>query len=161
MTATAHALIGAAIAAKVENPFVAYPIALGSHFLMDLIPHWDTGTHRKEKSHLRFWIDSILDLSLGLLLVQFLFGAYVNQIHLWLAVFFSQLPDWFSIPYLFFKVRIPPFFQIYKFQSMFDRKAELAVGITTQLLFVGPILYFTTPIPWEKIVTSALAFLAY
>ncbi|OGD86178.1 hypothetical protein A2Z23_02290 [Candidatus Curtissbacteria bacterium RBG_16_39_7] len=161
MTATAHALVGAVIAAKVGNPFLAYPASLGSHFLMDLIPHWDTGTHRKQKTHLRFWLESLFDLGLGILLVQFLFGTHVNPLHLWIAVFFSQVPDWFSVPYLFFKTRIPPFFQVYEFQSWFDKKTEFALGISTQLVVVGPLLYFASPTPVQQIITSALAFLAY
>lgn len=161
MTATAHALAGAVIAAKVTNPLLAYPLALGSHFLMDFIPHWDTGTHRQQKTHLRFWLESLFDLGLGIFLVQLIFGAHVPPIHLWIAVFLAQVPDWFSVPYLFFKTKISPFFEIYKFQSLFDRKAEFALGISTQLIVVILLLSLTLPLSLKQIVTSALAFLAY
>lgn len=39
MTATAHAIIGTVIAAKVGNPVLAVPIALASHIIADAIPH--------------------------------------------------------------------------------------------------------------------------
>jgi membrane-bound metal-dependent hydrolase YbcI (DUF457 family) len=48
MTATGHAIIGVAIAATIPNPFIAVPIAIGSHILADIFPHWDTGTNRKD-----------------------------------------------------------------------------------------------------------------
>ncbi|MBI2012734.1 hypothetical protein HYS90_02270, partial [Candidatus Curtissbacteria bacterium] len=50
MTATAHALIGASIAAKITNPYLGIPLAIISHFVADLIPHWDAGTNHREKS---------------------------------------------------------------------------------------------------------------
>ena len=61
MTATGHALIGTVIAAKIVNPALAIPIALGSHFLADAIPHWDTGTNRDKKSKTRFVVESSID----------------------------------------------------------------------------------------------------
>lgn len=62
MTATAHALVGAVIAAKVGNPFLAYPVALGSHFFMDLIPHWDAGTSWEKKKRIKLFLRLLLML---------------------------------------------------------------------------------------------------
>lgn len=41
MTATNHALTGAAIAMVVRQPALALPLALVAHFVMDIIPHSD------------------------------------------------------------------------------------------------------------------------
>lgn len=40
MTATNHALTGAAIAAVVRQPFLALPLAFVSHFFCDALPHF-------------------------------------------------------------------------------------------------------------------------
>lgn len=50
MTATGHAVIGTVIAATISNPFVAIPLAFVSHLAADSFPHWDSGTHEKEKT---------------------------------------------------------------------------------------------------------------
>ena len=43
MTATAHALVGGAIAASAINPAIGLPLAALSHPILDMIPHWDLG----------------------------------------------------------------------------------------------------------------------
>jgi hypothetical protein len=61
MTATGHALIGTVIAAKFGNPALAIPIAFASHFAADALPHWDTSYHRRQKSRLKFFIQTVGD----------------------------------------------------------------------------------------------------
>ena len=41
MLETPHVIVGAAIAYKVVNPALALPLALGSHFILDITPHWN------------------------------------------------------------------------------------------------------------------------
>lgn len=159
MTATAHALAGAVIAAKISNPFLAYPLSLGSHFLMDVVPHWDTGTDREEKTRTRFFLESALDVAVGIFLVLLLFGNYVNPLHLWLSVFFAQLPDWLTAPYLFLKLKVFPSFELYKIQSLLNLRAPFALGIATQVLLIVPLVYYSLPQPVQEVVTSALALL--
>jgi len=43
MTLTAHALVGAALAASFSNPAIGIPLAVISHPILDMIPHWDFG----------------------------------------------------------------------------------------------------------------------
>ncbi len=40
MTASNHVIAGALIGSIIVNPIVAIPVALGSHFIMDALPHW-------------------------------------------------------------------------------------------------------------------------
>lgn len=40
MTATNHALTGAVIGLSISNPIIALPLALGSHYIMDALPHF-------------------------------------------------------------------------------------------------------------------------
>lgn len=41
MTATNHVLTGAVIALSVQNPVIALPLAVMSHFALDGLPHFD------------------------------------------------------------------------------------------------------------------------
>lgn len=40
MFVTVHLLSGTVIASSVPNPLLAIPLAFGSHFLLDYLPHW-------------------------------------------------------------------------------------------------------------------------
>ena len=62
MTATAHALIGASLAVKITNPYIGLPLAIASHFVADMIPHWDAGTNHKKKSLMRLRAEAALDV---------------------------------------------------------------------------------------------------
>jgi hypothetical protein len=139
MTATGHALIGTVIAAKIGNPALAIPIALGSHFLADALPHWDTGTNREKKSKTRFVVESTIDLLLGFILswvlIVLLFPS-TNLLYAFIIIIVSQLPDWLTAPYLFLDWKFPPFTWIYEFQKKFDTEKQLPWGIINQVVVV-------------------------
>ena len=144
MTATAHAVIGTIIAAKIGNPALAIPIALASHIALDAIPHWDPATNRKEKKKQRLFIDSMVDVTLSFVvsyfLALFLFPT-VNLSYVLLIVIFSQLFDWLTSPYYFFGINLPPFNWAYKFQKIFDNKLDKPWGIITQVSVIALVLF--------------------
>ena len=41
MTGFVHAALGAALGRAIKNPFVAFPVGVGSHILGDVVPHLD------------------------------------------------------------------------------------------------------------------------
>lgn len=105
MTATAHALLGTVIAAKFGNPYLAVPLALGSHIVADLIPHWDTafGSPQKDKKRI-FWEtvgDVLLGFTLSYSVITFIFPD-TNLFYAFAIVIAAQLPDWMFAPYYFF-----------------------------------------------------------
>jgi hypothetical protein len=138
MTATGHAVIGVVIAATLPNPVIAVPIALGSHLLADLFPHWDAGTNRNKKSKNRFIseaaFDVVLSLVVTLLLVVFLFPQ-TNLLYAYMIVFFAQFFDWITAPYLFFKIEKPGIFKwFYVFQKKyFDNRLDKPWGVIGQI----------------------------
>jgi hypothetical protein len=76
MRAINHALTGAIIGVVVREPVIAVPAALASHFICDMIPHYDTvltGANKrkwigsKEFSYLLYF-DAVLCISLVLIL---------------------------------------------------------------------------------------------
>ncbi len=143
MTATAHALVGGAIAASVQNPAIGLPLAALSHPLMDMIPHWDFGWGWRKKSKLTLFLQSIFDLSLGFILAFFLFGQNMNFWYFLAAVFVSEIWDIAEAPYWFFGWKFPPFSWIYGIQSKLQGKTKtVGRGILTQVGTVALISLF-------------------
>jgi hypothetical protein len=143
MTVTGHAIIGTVIAAKIGNPALAIPIALGSHFLADAIPHWDPGYHRKFKSKRKLFTQSFVDLILSFvlayLLIVFLF-PWTNLPYALLIIFVSELPDWITVPYLFLDWDFPPFSSMHDFQKRFDIHLGPPWGIINQVIAVTAVI---------------------
>ena len=142
MTATAHALIGASIAAKITKPLVGIPLAILSHFAADLVPHWDAGTNHKNKSALRLKLEATLDVLLGFALVFLIFRNLVDPTYLFVMVISAQLPDWLEAPSWMFGLKFPPFswmdFLGHKLQS----RLQLPWGLVTQVAVVGLLVVY-------------------
>ncbi len=140
MTATSHAVIGTVIAAKIGNPAVAIPIALASHVIADLIPHWDTGVNRHKETKQRFFWNTVADVLIGvvicLAIIYFFFPTLAIHYAL-LIVIFASLPDILTAPYLFFDWKFPPFTWAYKIQKSFDNGEDSAFGRYGQIAIIA------------------------
>jgi len=141
MTATAHAIVGAAIISKITNPVAGFSVAFISHFFLDKFPHWDPMTNRKTKTQKRILVETIVDvfLGFGLIYLIFVLGLKKDPGMIFLAAFVSQLPDWAEIPYTFFKLKLAGVYQIYRLQKWFhdvgfNSRAQAPWGIITQIL---------------------------
>lgn len=157
MTATGHAVIGVVIAAVFPSPVVAIPLALGSHVLADLFPHWDAGTNRDKKSKERFMNEAIADtiasFAITYVLVTLLFPQ-TNLLYAYLIVFAAQFFDWASAPYVFFKINNPPIFKwFYNLQKKFDNRLDKPWGIIGQVA----ILVFLVVLAINLLAPSAIA----
>src|SRR3989338_1154750 len=132
MTATAHALIGGAIAASIPNPALGISLAAISHPIADMIPHWDFGWGWQKKSKSLLFFQGSLDLIFGVVLTFLLFGKTTNNLYLLLAIFISESWDLLQAPYWLFNWRFFPFSAFYNFQHQINGKAKLPWGILTQ-----------------------------
>lgn len=150
MTATGHALVGAALATKISNPLLGIPIAVFSHFLCDKVPHWDPMVN-KAKSKNRVIIESVFDVILSFVLVTlfflFLFPKEVSLPYLFVMAFAAQLPDWLEIPHFLFNVPIPLVEYNYKIQKWFhdvwfDSRLDAPWGIITQVVVVSIFVFW-------------------
>ncbi|MBI2022907.1 hypothetical protein HYS97_03610 [Candidatus Daviesbacteria bacterium] len=138
MTATAHALVGGAIAASVKDPVLGITLSALSHPLLDLIPHWDFGWGWKKKSKLTLFVQASFDLILGVVLAYIFFGQGVNPWYFLACVFVSEVWDILEAPYWFFNWRFPPFSWIYNIQSKFQgRTKTMGMGILTQVVTIS------------------------
>ncbi len=140
MTATAHALVGGAVAASVQDPALGIFICLASHPLLDMIPHWDFGWGWRDKSKPKLLAQASFDLILGTTLAYFIFGQNIPLWYFLICVFASEFWDIAQVPYWFFNFRFPPFSWIYKAQSKIQGKAKLPWGVLTQAVSVVAIV---------------------
>lgn len=141
MTATAHALIGGAIAASISNPAIALPLASISHPILDMIPHWDLGVGWRKKNKITLLVESVLDLIIGIVLAYFIFGKNVDPVYLLTCIFFSEVWDILMMPYLLFGWKNPPFSTAYKWQHKIQTNLKLPWGIVTQAVTVGGVVF--------------------
>jgi len=143
MTATAHALIGASLAVKIVNPIVGIPLSILSHFLADLIPHWDLGTNHRQKSQTRLRAEAVLDVLLGFALVFLIFRNMADTRYLFAMVIAAQLPDWLEAPSFMFGIKVPPFSWMDWLGHKIQSRIQLPWGLITQIVVVGLMLLIT------------------
>lgn len=141
MTATAHALIGASIATKIANPILGITIAIISHFIADLIPHWDAGTNHKKKSLTRLKMEATADVLLGFVLAYLIFGGIVEPVYLFVMIIAAQLPDWLEAPSWMFGFKVPPFSWLDWLGHKLQSRMQLPWGLVTQVVVVGLVIY--------------------
>lgn len=120
MLLTTHALTGAVIGKYLENSWVVIFVALISHFIMDRFRH---GEYLNRRSG---WQESwkvILDLSIGGLVIGMYFYLkglnFYNANNIAIGVFFSLLPDGFTL--LYWKLRVKFLKIIFDFHARMHR----------------------------------------
>ena len=133
MTATAHALVGGAIAYSVQNPALGIPLSLLSHPVLDMIPHWDFGWGWRKKTKLKLFCEASLDLTVGIVASYAVFGQFINIYYFLACVLGSILWDLLEIPYW----RFFPFSTLHSIQHHIQGRAKLPWGILTQVVTVG------------------------
>lgn len=137
MTATAHALVGGAIAYSVSNPALGIGLSFLSHPILDFIPHWDFGWGWRKKTKLKLFCEASLDMTIGVVASYAIFGQFSNFNYFLACIFASLLWDFLEIPYWFFNWRFAPFSTLHSIQHHIQGKAKLPWGILTQVVTVG------------------------
>lgn len=133
MTATAHAIIGGAIAASTGNsPALGISLSAISHPIVDLIPHWDFGCGWRKKSKTLLFLQSSADFIFGIIVTFLIFGNIVDPLYLFACILISESWDILQMPYLLFGWKFP-FELFYKFGHLSNGKTNMTVGILTQL----------------------------
>jgi len=151
MLLTPHVFIGLVIAKFVPNPFLAVPIALLSHFLGDLTPHWDFFSNTKKEERLKGWrvLAVMADIGLGIGV-----GVLFTAKYLWLdhnttlaitsflCGIVAVLPDVLEAPYIYLG-SAPAFIKgLTNIQRKLQTQAPMLIGITIQILIIlGSLVY--------------------
>ncbi len=55
MLLTPHTLVGLAVASVVKDPYIAFPVSIGMHYMGDLVPHWDFYSNTTESQRVSGW----------------------------------------------------------------------------------------------------------
>lgn len=95
MTATNHALTGALIATVVDKPLIALPLALASHFAIDMLPHFGYPGHGGYKAALKHRLSVIMMLADPILFVPLIIVLLAHNVPVWtyIAAFLALSPD--------------------------------------------------------------------
>lgn len=138
-----HSLTGAFIAYSIPNPLVSLPTAFLSHFVLDLLPHWNPSLTNDKKKFGRVssqtFLIILLDSFIGLLLgfgLAYRKLPYSNEFLIVIAgSFLAVLPDLVEMPYYFFNVDNSFIQKFIKFQSKHQFKVSFWPGIIFQIIF--------------------------
>lgn len=159
MLSSTHFITGAAIGKFTGNPLLAVVFGLVSHFLMDLIPHWDYGYHFKKR------IDSFLiamsDPAVGLviyLLIGYFSHFTANQwINSFLGGAICLVPDIMGVFIKLFKIKqlkwfnffhdrlhwfIKEKYDVFEWKKGYITKKGIVLGVLYQIPFIIASLWF-------------------
>jgi hypothetical protein len=141
---TPHIIVAAAIAAKAGNPYLALPLALFSHFVLDEVPHWNPKITNKEGDVKRIDPNSmkiiIVDSTLALITGSAIALSYLPDIKKSLLVFaccfLAALPDIVEAPYIFLNYKKEFLRKWLFFQKKHQFNTNMFWGLITQIVTI-------------------------
>lgn len=141
MLETPHVLVGVAIATKIPDPIIALPLAFASHFVLDVIPHWNPHLntelirygHVTRKSTVIVAVDVAISLALGLLVALNFSQNSSHMLTIALGGLAGVLPDVIEGPYFFLKWRSKLIQRWLAFQKSIQTDTTVVPGLSTQL----------------------------
>lgn len=143
MLETPHVALGAAIAVAIPNPLISVPLAFASHFILDMVPHWNPHINTEMKKYGKLTKPTlfIIGIDLVIAVVFTIFAAKTNP-YIYLASFMSILPDIAEGPYFIFGWRNRYLDVVLRFQRSIQASANEFWGLLTQVLIIGASYYF-------------------
>ncbi len=133
-----HILAGALIAKYIPSLWPVIILSIVSHFILDIIPHWDGFTNKPSKKYKlqinkKRIIIRAIDMLIGIILVFILFAKFSSTIML-IGIFFSLLPDMAKILY-FTPLKNTKIIESYMhFHSRIQGKSNWKLGLLIQVL---------------------------
>ena len=142
MLETPHAALGIAIATAIPNPLISLPLAFASHFILDMVPHWNPHINTEMKKFGKLTNSTLFIIGIDLA-VAFILTCYVGKlnVNIYLASFLAILPDIAEGPYFLFGWRDKHLDKILGFQKSIQVNANLFWGLLTQILVLFGSLY--------------------
>jgi hypothetical protein len=143
---TPHVVVAAAIATKVANPALAIPLALGSHFVLEKIPHWNPHINTEMKkfgkisdfSKKVITADVALSLLLGFFIASLSLPDNTRALTVILTCFIAVTPDLIEAPYYLAGSKID--FIVKKwipFKKSLQADTSFSIGILNQVLIIA------------------------
>jgi hypothetical protein len=139
-----HAVVGVAIASQIPNPVLALPLAVGSHFILDMLPHWNphfyTETQKFGKPTKKSTDFATVEIiiagiaSLGLAMTQY--PDFGRMLFFYAAAICGMAPDLIKIPFFFLKKRDGILKKYVLLERSIQNDVPLPWGILTQVIII-------------------------
>lgn len=129
-----HAFAGVLIGITVNNPLLAIPLAFCSHFLLDLVPHWNPSSKQcRQKEFLPLLIGDLV----GSLVLSAVFAIESHNVVVFFTGFAAILPDLLQMPTIMFGSKFFLFSKIKALQSKIHFPVQsILYGSLTQVVFL-------------------------
>ena len=150
MLETPHVVVGAAIATKVVHPALAIPLAFGSHFILEKVPHWNPhlnsetekfGRPTRQSTYIVI-ADVVVSLVLGGYIASRALPDWGQSATILAASFAAVLPDVLEGPYFFLNQRSELIKKWIKFQKSIQVDTTVVPGLITQVITVLAALWW-------------------
>lgn len=150
MLLTPHALVGAGIGASADNIALIIILAFASHFILDMLPHFDWAIWHDNKDfdlEIRDYILVIIDFLISAGLLYFLWYNSGRDSSILVGAFFAVLPDMIDVvPYWNKSLRkLPVFSQLHKLHTAIHFRLKPKYwywGVITQMIIIIITLQF-------------------
>lgn len=150
MLETPHVFVGVAIATAIPNPLIAIPLSFASHFVLEMIPHWNphlnTETEKFGSPTKKTTAITAVDATIAL--VSGSFFAYkalpdVSQTITILACSFAAvLPDVMEGPYFFLHKKSNWIKKWIHFQKSLQSDTGPIFGMLTQIVTILAVIFW-------------------
>lgn len=139
-----HILAGALIGRYIPSLWIVIILSIISHFILDIIPHWDGFTNKPSKEYKlqinkKRIIIRTADMLMSIVLVSILFTKSSSTI-MFIGIFFSLLPDLTKILY-FTPLKNTKIIENYMhFHAKIQGKANWKLGLIIQVIISAILL---------------------
>jgi len=147
---TPHALVGAAIVTKIPNPLISLPLAFASHFVLDMVPHWNPHLntelqkygHVTKRSTIIVAADVLISLALGSFIALNFSTDPTHMNTIFLGAFAGVLPDVVEGPYFFLSWKNEFVKKWLMFQKSIQVDTTMVPGLATQIVTVVAVFWW-------------------
>jgi hypothetical protein len=150
MLETPHVAVGAAIAVSIPNPLICIPLAFASHFVLEMVPHWNPHLNTEIKAHGKLSKQTLniitIDVAASLLIGSAIsYSVLPDTIHaatILAACFASALPDVVEAPYFLFGVKSKFLKAWLTFKKSIQNDTGVGFGLATQAITLIAAIYW-------------------
>lgn len=128
MQALNHVAFGSLVALVVKEPAVAIPVALGSHFVMDAIPHYGED-HKAPRFSRRYYGRILVDAQISVLFAAWILAAHPPHAGLvFICGLVAILPD-FLWPLALYVKKTSLMWKFFVFHKRIQRESRRGIYV--------------------------------
>ena len=128
MQALNHVVFGSLIAVTINQPILAIPLAFGSHFIMDTIPHYGSDPKAPRGSNL-YYARIVGDALASILIILFFLSLRPpNPMLLIVCSIAAVMPD-FLWPLALYIKQKGPLWAFFKFHKLIQRESRMGIFV--------------------------------